>query len=180
VAARNIMQKKVSPSVDDEDACITPVLSSFDELIPYHLRIAQEASFQAITQAVGKPKFKPGWYTILTILSANPGATPTELSKLCGRDRSTLTSTLAGLHARGLIARRPKADDQRSYGVRLTAAGESMLKKLRVIAHAHDAKLDQIVGEHKPLFLTLLRRIVDELGNSTPPPRSGQSSRRSE
>lgn len=176
MAARNNALKK-SPLAEDAGGHGSP---SFDDLIPYHLRIAQEASFQALTQAAGKSKFKPGWYTILTLLSANPGATPTELSKLCGRDRSTLTSTLAALHGRGLISRRPKPGDQRSYGVKLTAAGENMLMKLRVIADAHDAKLDEIVGEHKPLFLALLRRIVDELGSGTLPPRSGRSTKRAE
>ena len=174
MAVRSKVRKKSSSLAIDEDSYVSPL---FSELIPYHLRIAQEASFQAITRAVGKTKFKPGWYTLLTLLSANPGATPTELSVKCGRDRSTLTSTLASLHSRGLISRRPNAGDQRSYSVKLTAAGESMLNKLCVIAHAHDAKLDEIVGEHKPLFLSLLRRIVNELGNGTPPPRSGRTNK---
>jgi len=164
---------KISPPSGGEEAYVPPALAN---LIGYYLRIAQEASFQAIRQAAGKADLKPGWYTILTILSDNPGLTPTELSKLCGRDRSTLTSTLNGLDARGLIARRRKAGDQRSYGVKLTAAGEAMLRKLQVIAHAHDEKLDAIAGKDKPLLMTLLRRIVDELGNgqSPPPPRRAQ------
>ncbi len=137
---------------------------AFADLIGYHLRLAQEASFQAIRQAAGRSELKPGWYTILTILSDNPGLTPTELSRLCGRDRSTLSSTLKGLSARGFIARRHTPEDQRSYSVRLTAAGEAMLKKLRVIAKTHDAKLDAIVGKDKPLLIGLLRRIAEALG----------------
>lgn len=136
----------------------------FADLLGYHLRLAQEASFQAIRQAAGRSELKPGWYTILTILSDNPGLTPTELSRLCGRDRSTLTSTLKGLSARGFIARRHTPEDQRSYSVRLTAAGEAMLKKLRVIAKAHDARLDAIVGKDKPLLIALLRRVAEGLG----------------
>ncbi|MGG6495301.1 UNVERIFIED_CONTAM: hypothetical protein NY603_20485, partial [Bacteroidetes bacterium 56_B9] len=62
---------------------------AFADLLGYHLRLAQEASFQAIRQAAGRSELKPGWYTILTILSDNPGLTPTELSRFCGRDRST-------------------------------------------------------------------------------------------
>ena len=158
--------KTSSPS-GGEEAYVPPALAN---LIGYYLRIAQEASFQAIRQGTGKGDLKPGWYTLLTILSENPGVTPTELSKLCGRDRSTLTSTLNGLDARGLIARRRKAGDQRSYGVKLTAAGEAMLRKLQVIARAHDERLDAIVGRDKPLLMTLLRRIVGELGNGYPPP----------
>lgn len=140
----------------------------FANLIAYHLRLAQEASFQAIRQGTGKSDLKPGWYTILTILSDNPGLTPTELSRLCGRDRSTLTSTLKGLSGRGFITRRRTPGDQRSYSVRLTAAGMAMLKKLKVIATAHDTRLDAIVGKEKPALIGLLRRISETLAQPDP------------
>lgn len=120
---------------------------------------------------------KPGWYTILSILSENPGLTPTELSHLCGRDRSTLSSTLKGLGARGFIARRHMPDDQRSYSVRLTAAGEAMLRKLRVIARTHDGRLDVIVGKDKPMLIAALRRIVEALGQSDGAARAAPTSR---
>jgi DNA-binding MarR family transcriptional regulator len=149
----------------------TGLPEAFANLIGYHLRIAQEASFQAIRQAAGKSDLKPGWYTILSILSDNPGLTPTELSRLCGRDRSTLTSTLKGLNDRGFISRRHTPQDQRSYSVRLTAAGEAMLRKLRVIAKVHDARLDAIVGKDKRILIALLRRISETLGQPAIEPR---------
>ncbi len=137
-------------------------------LIGYHLRLAQEASFAAIRQGLGNSDLKAGWYTILTILADNPGITPTDLSRLCGRDRSTLTATLKGFTARGLITSRRKAGDQRSYGVWLTSSGAAMLRRLQTIARAHDAKLDAIVGEQKPLLISLLKRIVAGLGQDRP------------
>ena len=138
--------------------------AAFDDVIGYHLRIAQEASFQAISEGAGSSDLKPGWYTLLTILAENPGLTPSELSVLCGRDRSTLTATLRALDERGLIDRKRRSEDQRSYGVRLTSAGDAMLHELRTIAHAHDARLDAIVGEDKAVFLAVLRRLVEQLG----------------
>jgi len=149
-----------------------------DNLIGYHLRLAQEASFQAIRQGLGKSDLKPGWYTLLTILSEHPDITPTDLSRLCGRDRSTLTSTLKGLTARGFIASRRKAGDQRSYGVRLTGAGETMLRRLQVIATSHDARLDAIVGKNKPLLIRLLRQIASEIGAGTARPAAMAGRRR--
>ena len=149
----------------------TVMPAAFANLIAYHLRLAQEASFQAIRRAAGKSDVKPGWYTILSILSDNPGLTPTDLSRLCGRDRSTLTSTLKGLSDRGFISRRHTPEDQRSYSVRLTSAGEAMLRKLRAIAKVHDARLDAIVGKDKPILIALLRRISETLGQPTVKPR---------
>jgi DNA-binding MarR family transcriptional regulator len=138
-----------------------PVPAAFADVIGYHLRIAQEASFQAIRQGAEGSELKPGWYTVLTILQDNPGATPSELSRHCGRDRSTLTATLKDLSTRGLISRRRKRLDQRSYTVRLTAKGEEMLERLRLHSQQHDARLDAIVGvQNKPLLLAMLRQIV--------------------
>ena len=137
------------------------VPEAFANLIAYHLRIAQEASFQAIRHGAGKADLKPGWYTILTILSENPGITPTELSRNCGRDRSTLTSTLRDLAARGLVVRRRTQKDQRSYTIRLTAKGEQMLEQVRTFCRLHDAKIDRIVGsKNKAQFIATLRKIA--------------------
>ena len=139
------------------------VPAAFRDVIGYHLRIAQEASFQAIRQGAGGTDIKPGWYTILTILDDSPGLTPSELSRCCGRDRSTLTGTLKDLAARGLISRRRKASDQRSYAVRLTAKGTEMLAGLRAHSQRHDARLDALVGADKPMLLATLRRIASGL-----------------
>jgi DNA-binding MarR family transcriptional regulator len=145
------------------------VPAAFADVIGYHLRIAQEASFAAIKQGGGKKDLKPGWYTILTLLSDNPGLTPGQLSRLCGRDRSTLTGVLKDLASRGLIARRRNRNDQRSYSVRLTDAGRETLERLRAFSREHDARLDEIVGADKDLFLRILRRIAAAFGNPADP-----------
>ena len=150
-----------APIVTADDDPSVP--ASFRDVIGYNLRIAQDASFHAIRQGAIIGDIKPGWYTLLCILNDRPGLTPGELSQCCGRDRSTLTGTLKELAAAGLIARRRKSNDQRSYSVRLTPKGVLMLDRMRVHADRHDARLDAIVGEHKGLLLELLRRIVNDL-----------------
>lgn len=138
----------------------------FKNLIGYHLRVAQEASFQAFAKAAGKADLKPGWYALLTALAETESMTPSELSRICGRDRSTLTSSLKSLASRGLIERRWNPDDQRSYSVRLTEEGRRMQARLYAIATIHDRRLDEIVGEDKALLLTVLDRITATLGTS--------------
>lgn len=144
------------------------VPAAFRDVIGYHLRIAQDASFHAIRQGAADGDIKPGWYTLLCILDDRPGLSPGELSRWCGRDRSTLTGTLKALAARGLISRRRKSTDQRSYSVRLTPKGVNMLERMRVHADRHDARLDAVVGEHKTLLLELLRRIASDLRQNQP------------
>jgi DNA-binding MarR family transcriptional regulator len=146
---------------DDSYAAIP---EAFRNVLGYHLRVAQEASFQAFSAAVDKADLKPGWYSILTILSEYGELTPSDLSRVCGRDRSTLTATLKGLVIRGLIERHQNPDDQRSYSVRLTDDGHKMQRRLHAIAHRHDQRLDEIAGEDKDVVLAVLARIVNALG----------------
>jgi DNA-binding MarR family transcriptional regulator len=139
----------------------TPAL--FRDVIGYHLRLAQEASFEAFSLAADKAGLKPGWYTILTVLAERDGLTPSELGALCGRDRSTLTFTLKGLAARGLIERERRTADQRSYVVRLTDEGRRVQQALAEVAHHHDQHLDAIVGKDKEQFLAILKTITAAL-----------------
>ncbi len=157
--------------LSENAAAETPGRNEIDILIPdafrdvlgYHLRVAQEVSFQAFSAMLEKTDLKPGWYSILTILSRHEALTPSELSKVCGRDRSTLTSTLKGLAIRGLIERRRNPDDQRSYSVCLTDEGFRMQSRLHAIAQEHDRRLDEIVGKDKDALLAILTRIVGSL-----------------
>ncbi|MBX4871036.1 MarR family transcriptional regulator [Rhizobium bangladeshense] len=148
--------------IENENDILIP--AAFRDVIGYHLRVAQEASFQAFNATLEKTDLKPGWYSILTILSEYEGLTPSELSRVCGRDRSTLTSTLKGLSIRGLIERRENPDDQRSYSVRLTDEGRNMYARLHAFAEEHDRRLDSIVGEDKDALIAILARIVGALG----------------
>lgn len=150
-----------TPSQNDSDLVIP---EAFRDVIGYHLRVAQEVSFQTFSAMLEKTDLKPGWYSILTILSEHEELTPSELSKVCGRDRSTLTSTLKGLSIRGLIERRQNPDDQRSYSVSLTKAGREMHSRLHAFAQEHDRRLDEIVGKDKDLLVAILARIVGSFG----------------
>ncbi len=141
--------------------------AALTDAIAYHLRLAQEASFQTFKQRVGNADLQPGRYTILSIIANNPGLTPTELSRACGRDKSTLTPTLKDLAKRGMVERRRRETDERSYTVHLTPAGGELLQTLRRHALAHDRVLDRIVGpEKREEFLEILRRITDALSDS--------------
>jgi DNA-binding MarR family transcriptional regulator len=141
--------------------------AALEDAVAYHLRLAQEASFQAFRQRVGNADLQPGRYTILSIIASNPGLTPTDLSRACGRDKSTLTPALKDLAKRGLVERRRHETDERSYTIHLTPAGEELLRVLRRHALAHDRVIDRIVGSDKRAeFLEILRRIADELSDA--------------
>ncbi len=132
--------------------------------IGFHLRRAQNVSFQAVARRIGQADFTPGLYALLTLIEQNPGITQTALSRADGRDKSSLTPALNGLEKRGLIRRERITGDKRSYALHLTPAGGAAAAELHRHAQAHDDDLDRIIGlEHKAQFIRQLRRIIIEL-----------------
>ncbi|WP_171015881.1 MarR family transcriptional regulator [Devosia sp. FKR38] len=163
--AKAVQGKATDVAVGAADAADGPVPSVFGDVIGYHLRLAQEASFAAFSAAADKAGLKPGWYTILTVLAEKGPLTPSDLGRLCGRDRSTLTSTLKGLASQQLIVRERKPEDQRSYSVQLTAQGRLVQDRLRSVALDHDRRLDGIVGKDKQRLVQLLAKITQSLSS---------------
>jgi DNA-binding MarR family transcriptional regulator len=139
-------------------------LGPLADMVGFHLRLAQEASFRAFAQRVGARDLKPRRFAILMLIDRNPGLTQTALSRASGRDKSTLTPALDDLERRGLIERRRSSRDRRVQSVYLTNAGRSQLRELARHAAAHDHQLDRILGAGKAQFLAALRRIAMSLG----------------
>ncbi|HKU96032.1 MAG TPA: MarR family transcriptional regulator [Vineibacter sp.] len=138
------------------------------EFIGFHLRKAQNASFQAFARRVGQTALSPGTFAVLTLIQHNPGISQTALSRADGRDKSSLTPALNALERHGLILRQRLPANRRTYALNLTPAGEKVLAELTRHAEAHDRSLDRIVGAaDKPRLIRLLRRIATELVGDT-------------
>lgn len=132
--------------------------------IGFHLRLAQTASFQAFARMTQDVDLRAGRFALLMLIGLNPGISQTALSRANARDKSTLTPALSDLARRGLITRTRLKSDRRSYQLKLTAAGEDMLKRLTEYAVEHDRNLDRIVGKRdRERFLRILQKLVTEL-----------------
>lgn len=139
-------------------------LGLLKNFIGFHLRRAQDASFEAFAHRVGAADFGPGHFAALSVIRANPDINQVNLSRATGRDKSTLTPVIRNLVKHGFVQRHRSRTDSRAYCLNLTPKGEHHLEKLALHAEAHDRRLDQIVGEiHKGLLIHLLERIASEL-----------------
>jgi DNA-binding MarR family transcriptional regulator len=161
--------RKPSPTQRRRDAAASPAppwdgqlrLGALSNAIGFHLRLAQEASFQAFARHVDKIDLRPGRFAILALIDENPGLSQTALGRASGRDKSSLTPTLNDLVRRGLVLRERLPQDRRSYALSLTDAGKALLGDLLVHGREHDGELDRIIGrENKAEFIRLLRRIT--------------------
>src|SRR5262245_54370578 len=116
-------QRQEEMAIDDvpESEIKLGPLSNF---LGYHLRLAQEASFQAFARRVNTTGMRSGYFSVLLLIRLNPGITQTALSRATARDKSTLTPTLRLLEDRRLIRREQFKNDRRSYMLHLTPEGE--------------------------------------------------------
>ena len=141
-------------------------------MIGFHLRLAQSASFLAFTRRLDHMDVSPSWFAVLALISENPGITQTALSRADSRDKSSLTHILDELDRRGLITRERLPGNRRSYSLNLTRTGVNLLGELMEHAQAQERELDQIIGTgRKPDLISALRRIATafattEVGNS--------------
>lgn len=168
MAALSSLAKQSAGSDVESDAAWSDAasidLGPLQDWVGFHLRLAQTASFQAFARATQDVDLRPGRFAILLLIGRNPGISPTALSQANGRDKSTLTPALADLARRGLITRSRAQNDRRSYRLRLTLAGEAILRRWTVHAERHDRNLDRIVGKrNRAKFLQILRKLTSEL-----------------
>ena len=147
----------------DNGAATDLALGILDSLIGFNLRLAQEASFRGFSRRVGQAELRPGRFAAMMIIRNNPGVNPAALSRAIGRDKSSVTPLLQKLEKLGLVVRAPQAEDARSHGLTLTAAGERTLDALLERALAHDRDLDEIVGPRKAELIGVLKRIARDM-----------------
>lgn len=152
-------QPEASPSEEEGKIRLGPL----ENFIGFNLRLAQDASFQTYAQHVGKPHLRPGRFAAMMLIHQNPGLTQMELSRAIARDKSSVTPLVQTLQREGLITRTPSEIDRRRVTLRLTDAGEEVLKSLLAHAEEHDRKLDAIVGDRKAELLELLKLITRQL-----------------
>jgi DNA-binding MarR family transcriptional regulator len=156
----------LAAKLDDDGGSLS--YGELGDSIAFHLRLAQEASFNAFARRVGQTDLRPGRYAILTLIGENPGISQTVLSQASGRDKSSLTPALDDLETRQLIRRERVATDRRSYALYLTSLGKAALSAMDQQAQLHNETLDRIVGPaQRDEFMKILQRIVTSLADGT-------------
>ena len=112
----------------------------------------------------------PVQYSILTVVSAQPGLEQSALAKEVGVDRTTLANVVARLIGRGLLRRHQGEEDRRLKHVYPTASCRKLLKdKEDPARRAHERTIDALGGSERARFIKSLMRLVsarNELGRA--------------
>jgi DNA-binding MarR family transcriptional regulator len=107
----------------------------------------------------------------MLVLKVEPGIDQITVAKLLGLDRSTTGMVLTKLEDAGFVGR-VVGDDRRKRSLKLTPAGERMLKRLAEPARrAQERVLSAFSPRERETFLDLLDKFARTFNDTTRVPR---------
>ncbi|MGH2861913.1 MAG: MarR family winged helix-turn-helix transcriptional regulator [Solirubrobacteraceae bacterium] len=78
---------------------------------------------------------------VLLVIDRSEPASQQQIAERMGVDRTTMVSIIDALEAKGIIARRPDAEDRRRNLIELTPTGQEILRQATAASDAAEAKL---------------------------------------
>ena len=75
---------------------------------------------------------------IVRLLNHSPGISQQALARKLDMHASRLVAVIDALEERGLVVREANSQDRRIYSLRLTSAGEEMLRAISEVARSHN------------------------------------------
>ena len=145
--------------VETDDAIDTAGTSS---IIGYRLRRAQLKVFQRFLAVFDELSLRPAEYSVLVLIADNPGRKQTEIAEVLGIKRANFVALVHEMEERGLVERRPAADDRRANALHLTKAGKAFLGRARAVHDEMEQSLVERLGgpQARDALLGLLDRLM--------------------
>jgi len=130
--------------------------------VGYALRRAQGVIFADFTDTLAELRLRPVQFAVLTLISQNPGASPSRVSLALGIQKANFVLTIAELEKRGLVVRRKSASDGRSFKLDLSARGRRVLARAAELQSAHEARVTARLGPRgREQLLELLGKLSE-------------------
>lgn len=123
-----------------------------------------------VTEAFAPYGLRPGSFTSMALISANPGSSQIELARLGGLDKSSIVLIIDDLVQRGYAVRAKSTEDRRRSSLFLTRAGEEVMAQMYTAAMATETSIRAELGpdDMQQLF-GLLDRVYAILEREDPP-----------
>jgi DNA-binding MarR family transcriptional regulator len=132
-------------------------LGLHDQRLGFRVRRLHHLLSQRVIAAFAPYGLRPGSLTMMVLISANPGYSQVELSRIGNLDKSAIVMIVDDLEKRGLAIRGRSASDRRRNSLFLTAQGEKLMKEMHDLAMASEQPLrDGLTArEYEQLFALL-------------------------
>ncbi|MEG3089722.1 MarR family winged helix-turn-helix transcriptional regulator [Sphingomonas sp. PB4P5] len=132
-----------------------------DDFLPYRLSIASNRVSSAIATAYQSLfGLKIAEWRLIAVIAEGQGMTQQALGAATRMDKVTVSRAAIALVDRGLVARQPNAQDQRSHLLSLTAAGQDLYESVAPKALELEARIFAGFGAKE---LVAFRAVLDRL-----------------
>lgn len=129
------------------------------------LRRSQQRAVDLFVEEVGEDGPTPRQFAVLLSVHQSPGVSQTDLVRMTGIDRSTLTEILRRLGRRGLVRRERQAEDRRTNALHLTADGRrTMEDAIGAVERAQQRIMEPIPPAERPAAMRVLERLAGLAG----------------
>jgi DNA-binding MarR family transcriptional regulator len=139
----------------------TPIsVGILPNLLGFNLRRAQIALWRDFNRTVREGEVRPGVFSLLMLIDANPGVAQIDLAIQLDIDKATVVGLIHGLQRKKWVTRKTSDTDRRRQGLSLTTAGRKALRNMRQEMLEHEARFTRLFSaEELSQFIAFLRRI---------------------
>jgi DNA-binding MarR family transcriptional regulator len=138
MARRAKLERVPAPEPDASDEINLGILS---EVIGFRFRRIQNHLARTFQERIQQREVRPGLFSALALISANPGLSQTTLAREIGFNEATIVVLLDSLESLKWAERRRAEGDRRRSALYVTKAGEKALGELRDLAVANESKV---------------------------------------
>ena len=135
-------------------------LGVLNDVMGFRLRRIQNHLAKAFLAHPRHGDLKPGLFSILALIAANPGVSQARLAHEAGIDKTILVSLIDDLEDAGWAVRVRSRDDRRKHALLVTPKGSEALADLTEAAHEAEAKARSALT---PKELDQLFHVLDKL-----------------
>lgn len=134
----------------------------YKHVIGFPLKLAWVSAYNLLASEFGDSGVTPQRFSVLELISCNPGSTQTELGNALRLSRPATSLIIDFWQDRDCVERRPSPRDRRSFGIYLTETGKGVHKELQAGVNRAEAKLSSRLSEDEiPQLLALLAKLRD-------------------
>ncbi|MFC3077416.1 MarR family winged helix-turn-helix transcriptional regulator [Phenylobacterium terrae] len=135
-------------------------LGVLNDVIGFRIRRIQNHLSRQFLERITDTQLRPGGFSALALIAANPGLDQTTLARAIGFDKATVVALLDGLESLGWAERRRQTEDRRRHALFITAEGETALARLSRIAQENEAAAHATLTEAEQAELY---RLLDKI-----------------
>jgi DNA-binding MarR family transcriptional regulator len=143
----------------DLDEAVGFSRGSLDNCVGPAVRVVRNLLVARSGSAHAEFGLKPGAFSMLALITANPGCSQIDLAREADMDKSAVVLVLDDLQARGLIRRERSGADRRRHQLLITAEGQRQFEAMEPATALIEAPLrEEFSGAEMTQLLDLLER----------------------